>query len=100
LADTLVAVEAATAALETAWDDRSPGSAAMAKALAGRAGQTAARHGQQVLAGIGFTTEHELHRSVRRVLVLDELFGTAHSLTLDLGRQLLATRQLPPPSPL
>jgi hypothetical protein len=100
LADTLVAVEAATAALETAWDDRSPGSAAMAKALAGRAGQTAARHGQQVLAGIGFTTEHELHRSVRRVLVLDELFGTAHALTLDLGRQLLATRQLPPPSPL
>ena len=30
-------------------------------------------HCQQVLAGIGFTTEHPLHRYVRRVLVLDEL---------------------------
>ncbi len=72
----------------------------MAKALAGRAARTAARHCHQVLAGIGFTAEHEFHRSVRRVLVLDELFGTAHALTLDLGRQLLATRQLPPLSPL
>lgn len=100
LADTLVAIEAATAALESAWDDRSRASVAMAKALAGRAARTAARHCQQVLAGIGFTTEHQFHRSVRRVLVLDELFGTTHSLTLDLGRQLLATRQLPPLSPL
>jgi hypothetical protein len=100
LADTLVAIETGAAALQSAWDDRSPASAAMAKALAGRTARTAARHCQQVLAGVGFTTEHEFHRSVRRVLVLDELFGTAHALTLDLGRQLLATRQLPPLSPL
>ena len=51
--------------------------AAMAKAIAGRSARTAARHCQQVLAGIGFTTEHALHRYVRRVLVLDELFGSA-----------------------
>lgn len=100
LADTLVAIEAAAASLESAWDDRSPASAAMAKALAGRAARTAARHCQQVLAGIGFTTEHGFHRSVRRVLVLDELFGTARSLTRQFGRQLLSTRLLPPLPPL
>jgi alkylation response protein AidB-like acyl-CoA dehydrogenase len=100
LADTLVAIEAGDAALESAWDERSPASAAMAKALAGRAARTTARHGQQVLAGIGFTTEHGFHRSVRRVLVLDELFGSAASLTRELGRRLLATGELPPLPPL
>ena len=72
----------------------------MAKALAGRAARTAARHGQQVLAGIGFTTEHDLHHYVRRVLVLDELFGAARTLTGDLGRQVLASRELPAWPPL
>ena len=100
LADALVAVEAADAALQSAWDERSPASAAMARALAGRSARVAARHGQQVLAGIGFTTEHGFHRSFRRVLVLDELFGSAASLTRELGRQLLATGTLPPLPPL
>ena len=68
----------------------------MAKALAGRGARTAARHCQQVLAGIGFTTEHRFHHYVRRVLVLDQLFGAGRSLTRGLGRELLATRSLPP----
>ncbi len=96
LADTLVAIEAGDAALRSAWGERSSSSAAMAKSLAGRAARTATRHCQQVLAGIGFTTEHDFHRSVRRVLVLDELFGSSGSLTRGLGHHLLATRQLPP----
>ena len=100
LADTLVAVEAADAALDAAWEDPSPPAAAMAKALAGRGARTAARHAQQVLAGIGFTTEHDLHRYVRRVLVLDQLVGAGRALTTDLGHQLLASRQLPPLPPL
>ena len=100
LAETLVAVEAADAALGSAWDEGSPASAARAKALAGRSARTATRHGQQVLAGIGFTTEHDFHHYVRRVLVLDQLFGTARALTRELGRQLLATRRLPPLPPL
>ena len=100
LADTLVAVEAADAALDAAWEDPSPQAAAMAKALAGRGARTAARHSQQVLAGIGFTTEHDLHRYVRRVLVLDQLIGSGRSLTADLGRELLASRELPPLPPL
>jgi hypothetical protein len=100
LADTLVAVELAEAVLDEAWADGSPDTAAMAKALAGRSARTAARHCQQVLAGIGFTTEHDLHRHVRRVLVLDELFGSSRALTIQLGTQLLATRELPAQRPL
>jgi len=95
LAETLIAIETADAALDGAWEDGTPLSAAIAKALAGRGARTAARHCQQVLAGIGFTTEHPLHTYVRRVFVLDELLGGSHSLTADLGRNLLATRRLP-----
>lgn len=100
LADTLVAIETAEAMLDAAWLDGSASTAAMAKALAGRGARTTARHCQQVLAGIGFTTEHPLHRYVRRVVVLDELFGAARSLTQDLGRDVLATRSLPAQLPL
>jgi alkylation response protein AidB-like acyl-CoA dehydrogenase len=100
LAETLVAVEAAEAALDVAWLDREPVSAAMAKAVAGRAARTTARHCQQVLAGIGFTTEHPFHRYVKRTIVLDQLLGSTHALTQDLGAQVLATQQLPPVVPL
>lgn len=100
LAETLIAIETAEAALDAAWLDRSPFNTAMAKALAGRGARTAARHCQQVLAGVGFTTEHPFHRYVRRVLVLDELLGSARVLTASLGNELLATRRLPPLLPL
>jgi hypothetical protein len=100
LADTLVAIETADAVLAAAWDDPSVQMAAMAKALAGRGACTAARHCQQVLAGIGFTTEHALHRHVRRVLVLDRMMGSARTLTHELGAELLRTQKLPPLAPL
>jgi alkylation response protein AidB-like acyl-CoA dehydrogenase len=100
LADTLVAIEAADAAIGSAWDEGSPPAAATAKALAGRSARTAMRHCQQVLAGIGFTTEHDFHLYVRRVLVFDELFGTARALTRNQGRELLSRRQLPALPPL
>jgi hypothetical protein len=100
LAETLVAIEAAEAALDAAWTDREPVSAAIAKAVAGRAARTAARHCQQVLAGIGFTTEHPFHRYAKRTLVLDQLLGSSHALTRDLGAQILATGDLPPLVPL
>lgn len=100
LAETLVAIETADAMLEAAWLDAAPATAAMAKALAGRGARTAVRNCQQVLAGIGFTTEHDLHRYIRRVLVLDELFGSARTLTRSQGDDLLETRQLPTLLPL
>jgi hypothetical protein len=100
LAETLVALEAADAMLGAAWEDGSPTTAAVAKALAGRAARTAARHCQQVLAGIGFTTEHEFHHYVRRILVLDALFGGSRALTKELGVELLTTQRLPALVPL
>ena len=100
LADALVAIESADAALGAAWDERTPMAASIAKAVAGRSSRLVARQCQQVLAGIGFTTEHPLHRYVKRVLVLDRLLGDARTLTAGLGAELLRTRQLPAILPL
>jgi len=100
LAETLVGIEAAEGVLDAAWEDRSPVAAAVAKALAGRGARAASRHCQQVLAGIGFTTEHEFHRYARRVVVLDELFGASRALTRELGADVLAARRLPAFAPL
>jgi hypothetical protein len=100
LAETLVAIEAADAVLQAAWLDQAPETAAMAKATAGRGARAAARHCQQVLAGIGFTTEHALHRYVRRVLVLEQLLGATRSITRELGEDILEHRRLPALLPL
>jgi hypothetical protein len=100
LAESLVALEAAAALLDAAWEDPSPVTAAMAKAFAGRSARTAARHCQQVMAGIGFTTEHPLHRSVRRTIVLDQLLGAGTVLTRTLGADILSSATLPAAFPL
>ena len=100
LAESLVAIEAAAALLDAAWDEPSSATAAMAKGMAGRSARTVARHCQQVLAGIGFTTEHPLHRHVRRVLVLDQLLGAGTVLTRRLGAEVLERRSLPAAFPL
>jgi hypothetical protein len=95
LAETYVALEAAEAAVVSAWDAPGPLTAMLAKSLAGRGATVAARHCQQVLAGIGFTSEHALHGYVKRALVLDGLLGSSSRLPQELGSTLLATRQLP-----
>jgi len=95
LAESLVAVEAAEGALVGAWSDGTPFTAMLAKAVAGNSARTVRRHCQQVMAGIGFTTEHDLHRYIRRTMVLDALLGDAHSLTEEIGRRLLAERRIP-----
>lgn len=100
LAESLVAIEAAEAAASAAWDSPGPLSASIAKALAGEAARTTARHAQQVLAGMGFTAEHAFHRYLKRALVLDQLLGSARRLTEELGRRLLAEQRLPPMLPL
>jgi hypothetical protein len=100
LAETLVAIEAADAVLAAAWLDQTPETAAMAKASGGRGARAAARHCQQVLAGIGFTTEHPLHRYVRRVLVLEQLLGATRGLTRELGDDILEHGRLPALLPL
>jgi hypothetical protein len=87
LAETLVAIEGAEATLGAATDDFG---SLLAKAAAGRAALTAAKHCQQVLGGIGFTAEHDLHRHVKRALVLDGLLGSARELTREAGATIRA----------
>ncbi|MET9992752.1 acyl-CoA dehydrogenase family protein [Streptomyces mutabilis] len=93
LAETYVALEGAEAVLSAAGDDAT--SALLAKAAAGRAALTAARHCQQALGGIGFTAEHDLHRHVKRALVLDGLLGSARDLTREAGALLLREGRAP-----
>jgi hypothetical protein len=100
LADAYVAVEAAEAVLDAAWEEPSELTAAMAKAVAGRSARLVAKHCQQVLAGIGFTLEHPFHGYLRRTRLLDALLGDSRSLTKHLGQHLLDTRELPPLLPL
>jgi Acyl-CoA dehydrogenase, C-terminal domain len=100
LAESLVALEASDALLRAAWDEPAPVTAAMAKAFAGRSARTVARHCQQVLAGIGFTTEHPLQRSVRRTMVLDQLLGAGTLLTRQLGADIVMGATLPAAFPL
>ncbi|MEX2255044.1 MAG: acyl-CoA dehydrogenase family protein, partial [Acidimicrobiia bacterium] len=95
LADALVAVEALEASVGAAWDEPGPDTAALAKAVAGRTTRTVAAHCQQVLAGVGFTTDHPFHRYLKRTMALEGLFGTADEIVLDLGRRLLAARHVP-----
>jgi hypothetical protein len=86
LAESLVAIEAASALLPAAWDEPDPAFAAMAKAVAGRSA--------------GFTTEHTFHRYFRRIVVLDQLFGASSELTRRLGGDTLVTGTLPATFPL
>jgi hypothetical protein len=100
LAETLVAVDGATDVADAAWDEGTPLAAAVAKATAGRSSRLAAKHCQQVLAGIGFTLEHPFHRFLRRAWVLDRLLGDSKSLTRTIGEGLLRSRTLPSMLPL
>jgi hypothetical protein len=94
LAETLVAIEGAEATLVAAaeTDDLA---CLLGKAAAGQAALTAARHCQQVLGGLGFTAEHQLHRHVKRALVLDGMLGSARELTREAGATLRAQRYAP-----
>lgn len=95
LAEALVAVESLEAALGAAREVPGAETAALAKALAGRTARTVAGHCQQVLAGVGFTTEHSFHRFLKRTIALEGLLGSADAIALGLGRQLLAARRVP-----
>lgn len=95
LAETLVAIEALAAALDTAREQPGVETAALAKAIAGRASATVVKHCQQVLAGVGFTTVHAFHRHAKRVLLLEGLLGSADRIVVDAGRRLLDQRRVP-----
>jgi alkylation response protein AidB-like acyl-CoA dehydrogenase len=95
LADALIAVTAADAVVDAGWDETTPYTAMMAKAITGRSARTVARHAQQVLAGMGFTHEHPFHRYLRRTIVLDQLLGSATALSAAMGQEAVRRRRIP-----
>jgi len=95
LAEAFVAAEAIESALLAAWDDGGDLTAALAKAIAARSARVVAQQAQQVLAGIGFTTDHPFHRTLKRMMVLEGVLGSADELALDLGRRAIAMRSVP-----
>jgi alkylation response protein AidB-like acyl-CoA dehydrogenase len=95
LAETLVAIEGAAAALTAADETGDPILVDLARVLAGRAAADAGRHGQQVLAGIGFTRDHDFHRFLFAAIELDGLYGTTAAITKQLGHRLIADRAVP-----
>ena len=95
LAESLVLIEGAESVAQGCLHDPDPLLAALAKSLAGQAALTTATHAQQVLAGIGFTAEHQFHRWMKRTLVIDTLFGSAGSLPIEIGNKLLSQDSAP-----
>jgi hypothetical protein len=95
LAETLVAIEGAEATLGLPGTDNPDLTGMLAKAAAGKAALTAAKHCQQVLGGIGFTAEHDLQHHIKRALVLDGLLGSSRELTKKAGAGLRARGTAP-----
>ena len=96
LAEALVAIEgAASVAHACVADDCDALVATMAKSLAGAAARSTAANAQQVLAGIGFTTDHPFHLSLKRTMVIDTLFGSARTLPAEIGHILVARGAAP-----
>ncbi|MGN6475237.1 MAG: acyl-CoA dehydrogenase family protein [Mycobacteriales bacterium] len=95
LADSLIALASAEASIDVGWEDPTPYTTTMAKAIAGRSARTVARHAQQVLAGMGFTSEHPFHRYLRRVLVLDQILGSTKQLSTAMGQEAIRRRTIP-----
>jgi hypothetical protein len=69
--------------------------ALVAKYLAGRAAEDACTQAQQSYGAIGFTWEHDFHRSLRRVYLLDRLFGGWRELEVEIGSTLRRTGKVP-----
>lgn len=95
LAESLIAIASAQAAVDVGWEDPVPYTTTMAKTIAGRSARTVARHAQQVLAGMGFTSEHAFHRYLRRILVLDQILGSSKQLSTAMGQEALRRRTIP-----
>ena len=82
-ADMLVAIERARATCYVAAlaiaedDDRRSLMASMAKAAAGDCQRLVAQEGIQILGGIGYTWEHDMHLYVKRAMANDAVLGTA-----------------------
>ncbi|WP_419925384.1 acyl-CoA dehydrogenase family protein [Candidatus Poriferisocius sp.] len=95
LAESLVLIEGAESLAVACLRDPDPMLVALAKSLAGKAALTTAAHAQQVLAGIGFTNERRFHLWLKRMMVVDTLYGSSKWLTTEIGRDLLIFGTVP-----
>lgn len=91
LAEACAALEGARALMGESWRYGGQLSAQAAKAAAGRAHRTVSDTALQVFGAIGLTSEHDLHRYIRRGFQLDSLFGSYHELETLLAEQLFNT---------
>ncbi|HEX3796630.1 MAG TPA: acyl-CoA dehydrogenase family protein [Acidimicrobiales bacterium] len=104
LAESHVAVAAARATAvgmgevatgrDSSQDDRSL-AGAMSKLVAGRSAAKVTAHCQQVLAGIGFTSQHPFHRFMKQASSIDRLFGNPAELSREVGHQLMLRGEAP-----
>jgi acyl-CoA dehydrogenase len=83
-------VAAAGAAVEAALLAPTPERIAAAKVRAGQAAGVVAEHGHQVHGAIGFTEEHQLHRSTLRLWSWRDEFGNEQRHARALGQAVLA----------
>ncbi|WP_328354963.1 acyl-CoA/acyl-ACP dehydrogenase [Mycobacterium sp. NBC_00419] len=88
LANAFSTVEGARALLGEAWRYGGPMGAQAAKATAGRAHRAASDVALQVCGAIGLTSEHDLHRFVRRGFQLNVLCGSPAQLESQVARRL------------
>jgi len=96
LAEAHVATTAADCSTASAWESGDLSlAAATAKVVTGNAVAVTAAHTQQLLAGIGFTTEHPYHRFMKRAVVLERMLGSAMELAPAVGRQLVERGEAP-----
>jgi predicted secreted protein len=90
LADAQVDIAAAETVADESWKTVTRLTAVAAKALADQAFATMAKHGQQVLGGIGYTWEHEWRHFARRGMVLSALLGSTDECEREVAGHLVA----------
>ena len=97
-ADMLVAIERARATCYVAAlaivedDERRALMASMAKAAAGDCQRLVAQEGIQIMGGMGYTWEHDMHLYVKRAMANDAVFGTAAQHRQRVAELLLSQR--------
>jgi len=95
LADVRLWGEVADLAAGAAWEDEDPAAAALAKSAAARYTACAREHVQQLLGGMGFSWEHDLHWYIRRALVLEPLLGGPGVVRAEIGSAIKESGRLP-----
>lgn len=91
LAEACAALEGARALNGESWRYGGHMSAQAAKSAAGRAHRTVSDTALQVFGAIGLSSEHDLHRYIRRGFQIDALFGSSDEHETLLAEQLFTT---------